>query len=381
MTSVLPASDALSQLSAHGVSLWLDDLSRGLIRSGRLAELVATRNIVGVTTNPTIFQAAMSDGPAYREQLTALAAAGASVDDTVRQITTDDVREAADVLAPVFEATGGVDGRVSLEVDPRLADDSEATIMQALELARLVDRPNLMIKIPATLAGLPAITSVIAEGISVNVTLIFSAQRYAQVMEAYIAGLESAHANGRDVSTIHSVASFFISRVDTEIDRQLKEIGSAEATALLGRAAIANARLAYQLHEETFAARRWADLAAVGANKQRPLWASTGVKDPAYDPARYVTEIVAAGTVNTAPLATIEAVANQGTIKGDTVTPNYSLAAEDMESLTALGIALPDVFELLEKQAVAKFEQSWEALLGEVRKNLTVPRPRVPERR
>ncbi|AEF41874.1 transaldolase [Hoyosella subflava] len=380
MTSVLPASDALSRLSAHGVSLWLDDLSRGLIRSGRLAELVATRNIVGVTTNPTIFQAAMSDGPAYREQLTALAAAGASVDDTVRQITTDDVREAADVLAPVFDATGGVDGRVSLEVDPRLADDSEATIKQALELARLVDRPNLMIKIPATLAGLPAITSVIAEGISVNVTLIFSAQRYAQVMEAYFAGLESAHANGRDVSTIHSVASFFISRVDTEIDRQLKEIGSAEATALLGRAAIANARLAYQLYEETFATRRWADLAAVGANKQRPLWASTGVKDPAYDPARYVTEIVAAGTVNTAPLATIDAVASQGTIAGDTITPNYSSAAEDMESLAALGIALPDVFELLEKQAVAKFEQSWEALLGEVRKNLTVPQSRAPER-
>lgn len=369
-TTVAHGSDTLAQLSANGVSLWLDDLSRGLIRSGRLQELIETRNIVGVTTNPAIFQAALSDGDAYREQLTALSTAGVSVDDAVRDITTDDVRDAADVLLPLFEKTGGADGRVSLEVDPRLADDTDATIKQALELAHLVDRPNLMIKIPATLAGLPAITAVIAAGVSVNVTLIFSAQRYAQVMDAYLAGLEQAQANGHDLSGIHSVASFFVSRVDTEIDQRLKKIGSPEAQALLGEAAIANARLAYKVYETTFSSPRWEALADAGANKQRPLWASTGVKDPSYDPTRYVTQLVAPGTVNTAPLPTIEVTAEQGVITGDTVRPNYASAAATFDALTALGIDLADVFELLEKQGVDKFVQAWDALLTELEANL-----------
>lgn len=371
MTSVLPASDTLSQLSAHGVSLWLDDLSRDLIRSGRLADLIASRNIVGVTTNPTIFQGALADGAAYRDQLAALAASGASADDAVRDITTDDVRAAADILAPIYESTKGEDGRISLEVDPRLAHDTDATIAQAHELARLVDRPNVMIKIPATLAGLPAITAVIGAGISVNVTLIFSPERYAQVIDAYLAGLELAQARGIDVSTIRSVASFFISRVDTEVDQRLERIGTDDAAALLGRAAIANARLAYRLYEGTFAGERWAALAAAGAHKQRPLWASTGVKNPAYDPTRYVTELVAPGTVNTAPLATIDVVQQQGVVTGDTVTPNCDSAATDIEAITAAGVDFAEVFTLLEEQAVEKFEQSWSALLAEVQRNLT----------
>ena len=301
----------LAQLADQGISLWLDDLSRQRLTTGNLLEIIDSKNIVGVTTNPSIFAAALAD-ESYEPHIAALADRGASVDAAVRELTTDDVRAAADLFAGVYHRSHGVDGRVSIEVDPRLAHDTAATIEQAKELFKIVDRNNVLIKIPATLAGLPAITAVIGEGISVNVTLIFSLDRYAAVIDAYIEGLEQAQANGHNLSHIHSVASFFVSRVDLEIDKRLKVIDTPQATALLGKAAIANARLAYQLAQQKFTGDRWAALAAAGANPQRPLWASTGVKDPAYDDTRYVVELVAPGAVNTAPEGTIDAVADHG---------------------------------------------------------------------
>ena len=327
MTTPHATNSPLADLSAAGVSLWLDDLSRQRLQSGNLKELIANSNIVGVTTNPSIFQAALKDGASYQKQIGELAARGADVDDTVREVTTDDVRDACDLFTATFEASGHVDGRVSIEVDPRLAHDTAGTIAQAQELHKIVDRPNLLIKIPATLAGLPAITAVIAEGISVNVTLIFSLDRYKAVMAAYLDGLEQAKEGGHDISQIHSVASFFVSRVDTEIDKRLKAIGSPEADALEGEAAIANARLAYQAYEQTFAGDRWDALEAAGANAQRPLWASTGVKDPKYDDTRYVVELVAPNTVNTAPEKTIDAVRDHGVIRGNTIEGTYAQAS------------------------------------------------------
>ena len=356
----------LAELSAAGVSLWLDDLSRQRLQSGNLAELIKNTHIVGVTTNPSIFAAALKDGASYQKQISELAARGAGVDDTVREVTTDDVRDAADLFTAVFNTSGHVDGRVSIEVDPRLANETDATIAQAQELAKIVDRPNVLIKIPATLAGLPAITAVIAEGISVNVTLIFSLERYGEVIDAYLDGLDQAKSSGHDISEIHSVASFFVSRVDTEVDRRLKAINSPEAESLLGEAAIANARLAYQLYEQKFTGARWEALAAAGATKQRPLWASTGVKDPKYDDTRYVVELVAPGTVNTAPEKTIDAVADHGVIRGDTVTGAYASASAAFSALESLGVDLADVFEVLETEGVEKFEQSWAELLQTV---------------
>lgn len=359
-------SDALSLLSQQGVSVWLDDLSRELIQSGDLAALLARRSVVGVTTNPTIFAGALAKGDRYTDQVRALAARGASVDDTVFEITTDDVRSACDVLRPVFDATAGLDGRVSIEVDPRLAKDTAATVESARRLWSTVDRPNAMIKIPATVEGLPAITAVLAEGISVNVTLIFSLERYTAVMAAFLAGLEGAKAAGLDLSTIASVASFFVSRVDSEVDKRLTAIGTEAALALKGKAAVANARLAYQAYEEVFGSPRWAALAADGARPQRPLWASTGVKDPSYPDTLYVTELVAPGTVNTMPGATLEAVADHGVVTGDTVRAGYPAAAEVLSGLEALGISFAEVTALLEAEGVDKFEKSWAELLGTV---------------
>src|SRR6188472_1573312 len=310
----------LAALSAAGVSVWLDDLSRERLQTGNLAELIATKSVVGVTTNPSIFQAALSKGTAYDAQVSELAERGADVDATIRTVTTDDVRNACDVLAKQYELSDGVDGRVSIEVDPRLAHDTDKTILQAIELWKIVDRPNLLIKIPATLAGIPAITAVIGEGISVNVTLIFSLERYGAVIDAYLSGLEQAAANGHDLSRIHSVASFFVSRVDTEVDKRLDAIGTDEATALKSKAAIANARLAYELFQQSFAGDRWEALAAQGATRQRPLWASTGVKDPSLPDTLYVTELVVADTVNTMPEKTMQAFADHGEVKGDQVT-------------------------------------------------------------
>ncbi|MFF1720327.1 transaldolase [Streptomyces sviceus] len=370
VTEATATAGALKRLSDEGVSIWLDDLSRGRIESGNLAELVATKHVVGVTTNPSIFQAAIGSGAGYEEQLSDLATRGVTVDEAVRMMTTADVRAAADVLRPVFDATGGRDGRVSIEVDPRLAHNTAATIAEAKQLAWLVDRPNVMIKIPATKAGLPAITEVIGLGISVNVTLIFSLERYREVMDAYLAGLEKAAEKGLDLSTIHSVASFFVSRVDSEIDKRLTVLGTDAALALKGKAALANARLAYQAYEEVFAGERFTSLGGARANRQRPLWASTGVKDPSYKDTLYVDDLVAPGTVNTMPEATLNATADHGEITGDTVTGGYAQARADLAAVQALGISYDEVVRQLEDEGVAKFEAAWQELLDAVTKSL-----------
>jgi transaldolase len=361
----------LAALSAAGVSVWLDDLSRDRLRTGNLQELIDTRSVVGVTTNPTIFQLAISKGHAYDTQIAELAERGADVDAAVRTVTTDDVRDGCDVLRPQWEASDGVDGRVSIEVDPRLAHDTDKTILQAIELWKIVDRPNLFIKIPATLAGLPAITATLAEGISVNVTLIFSVQRHRAVMDAYLAGLEAAKAAAHDVSKIHSVASFFVSRVDTEIDKRLEKIGTEEALALRGKAGVANARLAYAAYQEVFlGGDRYAALKSSGARVQRPLWASTGVKNPDYPDTLYITELVAPNTVNTMPEKTIEAVADHGDVRGDTITGTAPAAQELFDKLAAVGVDLPDAFTVLENEGVEKFETSWNELLQETQVQL-----------
>ena len=361
----------LAALSAAGVSVWLDDLSRDRLRTGNLQELIDTKCIVGVTTNPTIFQHALSAGNAYDEQVAELAERGADVDATIRTVTTDDVREGCDVLRPQWEASDGVDGRVSIEVDPRLAQDTDKTAQQAIELWKIVDRPNLLIKIPATKAGLPAITSTLAEGISVNVTLIFSVERHREVMDAYLAGIEAAKKAGHDVSKIHSVASFFVSRVDTEIDDRLEKIGTDEALALRGEAGVANARLAYAAYQEVFVGgQRYGALKVDGARVQRPLWASTGVKNPAYSDTLYVTELVAPNTVNTMPEKTIDAVADHGVITGDTVTGRAGEAQAVFDKLEAVGVDLTDVFLVLEDEGVEKFEKSWQELLAATQEQL-----------
>lgn len=382
VTEATATAGALQRLTEEGVSIWLDDLSRRRISSGNLAGLVARRHVVGVTTNPSIFQAAIGSvggsadpggtdgGSGYEEQLADLAVRGVTVDEAVRMMTTADVRAAADVLRPVYDATGGRDGRVSIEVDPRLAYDARATVAEAKQLAWLVDRPNVMIKIPATEAGLPAITEVIGLGISVNVTLIFSLERYRQVMDAYLAGLEKARAAGLDLSAVHSVASFFVSRVDSEIDKRLTLLGTDRALALKGRAALANARLAYEAYEDVFAGPRWTALAGARANKQRPLWASTGVKDPAYKDTLYVDGLVAPGTVNTMPEATLDATADHGDITGDTVTGGYAQARADLAAVERLGISYDDVVRKLEDEGVAKFQAAWQELLTAVAKSL-----------
>ncbi|MGW6356477.1 transaldolase [Streptomyces sp. NPDC055092] len=360
----------LESLAGEGVSIWLDDLSRKRIESGNLAELIENSHVVGVTTNPSIFQAAIGSGEGYEEQLADLATRGVTVDEAVRMMTTADVRAAADILRPVYDATEGRDGRVSIEVDPRLAHNTEATVAEAKQLSWLVDRPNVMIKIPATKAGLPAITEVIGLGISVNVTLIFSLERYRAVMDAYLAGLEKAQAAGIDLAGVHSVASFFVSRVDAEIDKRLDQVGTDAATSLKGRAALANARLAYEAYEEVFASGRASKLEAAGANKQRPLWASTGVKDPAYKDTLYVDELVAPGTVNTMPEATLKATADHGEITGDTVTGGYEQARADLKAVEALGISYDEVVQQLEDEGVAKFDVAWNDLLGTVANRL-----------
>lgn len=370
VTEAIATAAALERLADEGVSVWLDDLSRGRIASGNLADLIENKNVVGVTTNPSIFQNAIGSGEGYEEQLTDLAVRGVTVDEAVRMMTTADVRAAADVLHSVYAASEGRDGRVSIEVDPRLAHNTEATIAEARQLAWLVDRPNVMIKIPATEAGLPAITEVVGLGISVNVTLIFSLERYREVMAAYLAGLEKARERGIDLATIHSVASFFVSRVDSEIDKRLTALGTDEALGLKGRAALANARLAYEAYEEVFASERWLALARDKANRQRPLWASTGVKDPAYKDTLYVDELVAPGTVNTMPEATLNAVADHGDVTGDTVTGGYPQARADLDAVEKLGISYDEIVRQLEDEGVAKFEAAWQDLLGAVAKSL-----------
>ena len=362
-------TDRLQELSEAGVSIWLDDLSRERLETGNLSDLVNEDSVVGVTTNPSIFAAALSDGERYDEQVRELAAGGADVDEAIFVITTTDVRNACDVLRPVYDATNGVDGRVSIEVAPGLAFDTEGTIASAQELWKTVDRPNLFIKIPGTPEGWPAITETIARGIDVNVTLIFGLEQYRNVMEAYVAGLEKAHEAGLDLSDIHSVASFFVSRVDTEIDKRLEESGADKS--LFGRAGIANARLAYQAYEEFFSGPRWERLAAAGANKQRPLWASTGVKNPDYSDTMYVVDLAVDDTVNTMPPKTLQALADHGEVKGDQVTDHYDEAREVLNELERVGVSYRDVVDLLEVEGLQKFEDSWGELLGSVESELT----------
>ncbi|HEY5515755.1 MAG TPA: transaldolase [Pengzhenrongella sp.] len=364
-------ANRLDALAEAGVAIWLDDLSRERLRSGNLADLTRTRRVVGVTTNPTIFAGALAGGDAYDAQLATLAAAGVHPIGAVTAITTDDVRAAADVLAPVHVMSHGVDGRVSIEVDPRLARDTDATIDQARELWARVARPNIFVKIPATVEGLPAIAQALADGISVNVTLIFSLDRYRQVLTAHLSGLERAHAAGRDLAPIGSVASFFVSRVDSAVDARLDAIDTPKAAALRGRAAIANARLAYAIYQEVVAGERWQRLAALGARPQRPLWASTGVKDKAYPDTRYVDELVVAGTVNTMPASTLEAVFDHGDIRGDTVTGTQQESASVFSGLAQVGIEIDEVTAALEDEGVVKFEKSWQDLLATVSDGLT----------
>lgn len=358
-------SERLKALSDAGVSIWLDDLSRERIASGNLADLVENRHVVGVTTNPTIFAAALSQGERYADQLAELRAAGAEVDEAVFALTTTDVRDACDILRPVYDATDGVDGRVSIEVDPGLARDTDATVAMAERLWAAVDRPNLYVKIPATREGLPAIAAAIADGINVNVTLIFSLERYRGVMDAYLYGLEQAAAESRDLSTIHSVASFFVSRVDSEVDGRLPE-----DSPLRGKAALANARLAYAAYQEVFSSDRAKALLDRGANPQRPLWASTGVKDPAYPDTLYVSELVVAGTVNTMPEKTLEAFADHGEVHGDTVTGRADEARQVIADLEAQGISYEEVVDKLEVEGLQKFDDSWAELLQTVRAEL-----------
>jgi len=354
-----PDHDPLADLTAAGVAVWLDDLSRELLAGGGLQSLVANRHVVGVTTNPTIFASALSKGDRYDDQLADLAALNADVDTAVFMVTTDDVRAACDVLAPVHAQTAGLDGCVSIEVDPRLSRDAAATAEMARLLWTTVDRDNLYIKIPATQEGLAAITEAISQGISVNVTLIFSLDRYRAVMDAYLSGLEQAHAAGRDLTSIRSVASFFISRVDTEVDARLDRLGTPEAAALKGSAAIANAHLAYQAYEQVTAADRWRRLARLGARPQRPLWASTGVKNPAYPDTKYVSGLIAPGTVNTMPGPTLEAFADHGQVSGDTMAGGYDRSVAFLDQLAAVGLDFDDVTEYLERDGLAKFEKSW----------------------
>jgi transaldolase len=361
----------LAALSDAGVSVWLDDLSRERLQSGNLQELIDTKSVVGVTTNPSIFQKAFAEGDAYDAQIAELAERGADVDATIRTVTTDDVRNGCDVLAPQWEASDGVDGRVSIEVDPRLAAETDKTTAQAVELWKIVDRPNLFIKIPATKAGLPAITATLAEGISVNVTLIFSVERHREVMDAYLTGLEKAREAGHDLSKIHSVASFFVSRVDTEVDKRLEKIGSPDALGLRGQAGVANARLAYAAYQEVFDdGERYQGLKSDGARVQRPLWASTGVKNPDYSDTLYVTELVAPFTVNTMPEKTLDAVADHGVISGNTITGTAPAAQGVFDKLAAVGVDLTDVFVVLENEGVEKFVDSWTELQEETQKQL-----------
>ena len=368
-------SDPLRQLSDEGVAVWLDDMSRERLISGNLKALVRDKNVMGVTTNPTIFHKAITSSHVYDEQLAHLAALDIPVAEGIRLLTTHDVRAVCDLLRHVYDVSDGVDGRVSIEVDPGLAHQTEPTAAEANLLWWLVDRPNLMVKIPATDEGLPAITRTLAAGISVNVTLIFSLTRYEAVTNAYLDGLEQAAAAGRDLSRIGSVASFFVSRVDSEIDSRLDKIGTPEMAALRGKAAIANARLAYQKFEQVFSGGRWERLEALDARPQRPLWASTGVKDPSYDDTRYVVELVAPGTVNTMPEGTLQAVADHGVIRGNTIRGGYAEAQQTFDDLTAVGVDLDDAFRELETDGAAKFQASWRELQADVAQALGTEEP------
>jgi transaldolase len=363
-------SDRLAKLSAAGVAIWLDDLSRQRLTGAGLDKLRRESHVVGVTTNPTIFAKALSAADDYADQVKDLALRGVDLEEAVRMMTTYDVRWACDVMRPAYDASRGIDGRVSIEVDPRVAAQTDRTVAEAKALWWLVDRPNLYIKIPATAEGIPAIAATLAEGISVNVTLIFSLSRYEQVMDAFFTGMEQARANGHDLAKMGSVATFFVSRVDTEVDKRLDKIGTPEAQALHGKAAIANARLAYQRYEKAFSTDRWQALADAGAKPQRPLWASTSTKNPAYRDVIYVEELIAPGVVNTMPEQTLHDFADHGEVPGDTVTGKYAEAQKVIDDLAALGVEYDDVTATLEREGVEKFSASWAELAEGVKASL-----------
>ena len=360
---------SVHEVAKAGTSIWLDDLSRAKITgldAHSLPSRIEHSGVVGVTTNPSIFSAAISGAAEYAADIAAMK--GSTVDDVVKKLTTDDVRQACDLFAPIFSKSKGFDGRVSIEVDPRLARDTENTITQGRALWKIVDRPNLLIKVPATIEGLPAITALIADGISVNVTIIFSVDRYKAVLEAFMAGLELRLSHGKSITEIHSVASFSTSRLDSEVDAQLKALGTEAATALLGKTAIANARLAYQEFKSLKTTARWKILAENGAHIQRPLWASTGVKDKSYDDTRYVTELTGPDTVNTMPQGTLDAVKDHGIARGDALTPNIESAIADLAALAATGVSLQDVAIKLELEGIDKFVSPWIELIETVTK-------------
>jgi transaldolase len=356
------------QILAAGTSIWLDDLSRAKLSGDdrlSLTHRIAHDGVRGVTTNPSIFAAAITGSPDYAADIAAFH--GANVDALVQKLTTDDVRLACDLFLELYRSSNGIDGRVSIEVDPRLARNTEATISEGAALFRTVDRANVMIKVPATIEGLPAITALIGQGISVNVTLIFSVERYAQVIDAFIKGIEIAASQGRDLSMIHSVASFFISRIDSAVDKELKAIGN---TSLLGKIALANAHVAYALFQERFQSEKWIALQKAGAHVQRPLWASTGVKDPAYPDTLYVDQLIAAHTVNTMPPTTLDAVLDHSTISGDSISPQIANSKKYIRELEETGISLAAITKFLEEDGVKKFAQSWIDLLDSVKKEM-----------
>jgi transaldolase len=357
-------SSNLQAVSDAGVSIWLDDLSRDRLQSGSLAKLISESNVVGVTTNPSIFSAAIKGSALYRADVLALKEQGADTAAIVTALTTADVMAACDLFMQIFNSSHHVDGRVSIEVDPFLADETQPTIAQGKSLWHLINRPNLLVKVPATLAGLPAIRELTAAGISINVTLIFSVERYKLVMDSYLGGLEDRLAAGLPITEIHSVASFFVSRIDTEIDKRLDALSS--NSPLRGKSAIANAVLAYEAYLEVTASPRWQKLAEVGANQQRPLWASTGVKDKSYDSTRYVIELIAHHCVNTMPEATLDEVRSHGVVRGDSITPAIAGAHSHFIALKEAGIDFTDVVEFLEKDGVKKFADAWQELLDNV---------------
>jgi transaldolase len=349
-----------------GTSIWLDDLSRSKLTGSdphSLPHRISHDGVRGVTTNPSIFGAAITGADEYAADIAALS--GKSVDEVVRTLTTDDVRVACDLFAEIYSASKGIDGRVSIEVDPRLAHKTQETIDEGIALHALVARPNVMIKVPATKAGLPAITALIGKGISVNVTLIFSCERYNEVIDAFIAGMAKAKSAGLELASIHSVASFFISRIDSAVDKELKAIGN---NALLGKVAVANAHRAYALFLEKFNEPLWKALEESGALVQRPLWASTGVKDPAYADTLYVDTLVAPHTVNTMPQSTLDAFLDHGSVKSDAITAQMESASQSLAALSALGISLAAITDALEADGVKKFEDAWISLLADVEK-------------
>ena len=362
-------SNPLKELTAAGVSIWLDDLSRDRIESGNLSDLIASSEVVGVTTNPSIFAAALSNGEKYDAQARELAAAGVDTEEAIFELTTTDVRNACDLMHQVFEDSDHLDCRVSIEVPPDLAVDVSGTVAMTQRLVAAVNRSNMMIKIPATPAGCEAITEAVSRAIDINVTLIFGSEQYSSVIDAYFTGLEKAAAAGKDLSRIHSVASLFVSRMDTEVDRRLAQAGA--AADLFGRAGVANARLAYQLFEESLASERWQTLAAPAANPQRPLWASTGVKNPDYADTMYVSDLVVDNTVNTMPEATLDAMRDHGQVTGDRVRPFYAQAHEVMETLREAGIDYQDVIKTLLDEGLEKFDIAWEDVQARVSGALT----------